>query len=275
VGGLFVRVALNDMLWLLPVPLALIGFHALGDGFTDAAVVALLAAMALPMAAGIWMRAIVRRRIFLAGALQARSPWFRLLRGGAGLAVLAFAVAVLLSLLLLVAAVRAPGPHFQLALVLNLPVLVLLWHFWTRVFANHAVPRFRAVLALRAALTVNFLLLFPALGVGSLFQSYPDFDGLTLVQAMLSEAGRQQAESSLLTGLMQIAAAKDALVWWLGQQFLPAAAESGVVQAALRTAAWTLLLATDAAVVWSYLLLCSSVLTLVHWRAWHPGTGDP
>jgi hypothetical protein len=67
---------------------------------------------------------------------------------------------------------------------------------------------------------------------------------------------------------MQLAAAKDALAWWLGQQLLP-----GAMQPGLQLAAWTVLLATNALVVWSYLMICASVLMLVHWRAWHPGTG--
>jgi hypothetical protein len=131
------------------------------------------------------------------------------------------------------------------------------------------VPRFQPVLALRLALAVNFLVLFLVLGVAAVFQSYPDFGALTLAEAMLSEAGRQQAESGLLQGLMQLAAAKDALSWWLGQQMLPGAMRPG-----LQLAAWAVLLATNALVIWSYLLVCSSVLTLLHWRSWHPGTGS-
>lgn len=264
-----VRDALNDMLWLLPVPLVLIVLSRMGARLSDAAIAGVVLALVLLMAGGIWMRAVVRRRIFLAGALQRRSRWYRWLRGGVGLALLALLVALPLAVILVVATVRPTGPHLLLGMVLNVPVLVLLHHQWVRWLSAHAEPRFTPVLALRVALAVNFLLLFLALGLAALFQSYPDLGELTLAEAMLSEAGRQVAAGDLLLGMMQLAAAKDAAVWWLGQQVLP-----GVMQPGLQFAAWVLLLATDALVVWSYLLICSSVLTLRHWRAWYPGTGS-
>jgi hypothetical protein len=265
VGGL--REVLNDMLWLLPVPFLLILASRFGSVLSDRAVVAAVLGTAVLMAAGIWLRAVVRRRIFLAGAVRGESPWYRWLRGGAGLALFALLAAVPLAAILLVAVVRPTGSYLLVGLVLNVPVLVLLRQFWARRLAAHAVPRFQPVLALRLALAVNFLLLFLALALAAVFQSYPDFGALTLTEAMLSEAGRQQAASGLLQGLMQLAAAKDALSWWLGQQMLP-----GAMQPGLQFAAWAVLLATNAMVVWSYLLVCSSVLTLLHWRAWHPGT---
>ena len=265
VGGL--REVLNDMLWLLPVPFLLILASRFGSVLSDRAVVAAVLGTALLMAAGIWLRAVVRRRIFLAGALRGESPWYRWLRGGAGLALFALLAAVPLAAILLVAVVRPTGSYLLVGLVLNVPVLVLLRQFWVRRLAAHAVPRFQPVLALRLALAVNFLLLFLALALAAVFQSYPEFGTMTLTEAMLSEAGRQQAASGLLQGLMQLAAAKDALSWWLGQQMLP-----GAMQPGLQFAAWAVLLATNAMVVWSYLLVCSSVLTLLHWRAWYPGT---
>lgn len=264
----WLRGALNDMLWLLPVPVFLLLANRFGAALPDLAVAAVVLGMALPMAAGIWLRAIVRRRILLAGALRGDSPWYWWLRGGSALAVFALFTAVPLAVILFVAAVRPSGSQLLIALVLNLPVLVLLRQFWSRWLAAHAVPRFHPVIALRAALAVNFVLLFLGLAVAAVFQSYPDLGALSLHEAMLAEAGRQQAESGLLQALMQLAAAKDALAWWLGQQLLP-----GAMQPGLQLATWTVLLATNALVVWSYLLLCAAVLVLVHWRAWHPGTG--
>ena len=266
-GGL--REALNDMLWLLPIPFLLIVAGRFGSMLSDQAVGAAVVGSAAVMTAGMWLRAVVGRRIFLAGALRGESPWYRWLRGGAGLAVISLLAAMPLAAILLIAVVRSTGPHLLIGLVVNVPVLVLLRQFWARRLAAHAVPRFQPVLALRLALVVNFLLLFLVLAVAAVFQSYPDFGALTLTEAMLSEAGRQRAESDLLQGLMQLAAAKDALSWWLGQQMLPGAMGPG-----LQLAAWTVLLATNAMVIWSYLLMCSSVLTLLHWRSWHPGTGS-
>ena len=263
------REALNDMLWLLPVPFLLILAGWFGSMLSDHAVVAAVVGAAALMTVGMWLRAVVGRRIFLAGALRGESPWYRWLRGGAGLALVSLLVAIPLAAILLVAVVRPTGPHLLIGLVLNVPVLVLLRQFWARRLAAHAVPRFQPVLALRLALAVNFLLLFLVLGVAALFQSYPDFGALTLTEAMLSEAGRQQAESGLMLGLMQLAAAKDALSWWLGQQMLP-----GAVRPGLQVAAWAVLLATNAMVIWSYLLMCSALLTLLHWRSWHPGRGS-
>ncbi len=265
-GGL--RETLNDMLWLLPAPFLLILADRFGSLLSDHGFVAAVLGTAVLMAAGIWLRAIVRRRIFLAGALRGESPWYRRLRGGAGLALGSLLAAVPLAAILLVAVIRPTGSYLLVGLVVNVPVLVLLRQFWARRLEAHAVSRFQPVLALRLALAVNFLLLFPGLALAAMFQSYPDFGALTLTEAMLSEAGRQQAESGLLQGLMQLAAAKDALSWWLGQQMLP-----GAMQPGLQLAAWAVLLATNALVVWSYLMVCASVLTLRHWRSWHPGTG--
>lgn len=267
VGGL--REALNDMFWLLPVPFLLILASRFGPMLSDLAVVAVVLGSAMLMTTGMWLRAVAGRRIFLAGALRGGSPWYRWLRGGAGLAVVSLLAALPLAAILLVALARPSGSHLLIGLVVNVPVLVLLQRFWARRLAAHAVPRFQPVLALRLALAVNFLLLFLVLTVAAVFQSYPDFGALTLTEAMLSQAGRQQAESGLLQGLMQLAAAKDALSWWLGQQMLPGAMRPG-----LQLAAWAVLLATNAMVIWSYLLMCSSVLTLLHWRSWHPGTGS-
>ncbi|MFO8151909.1 hypothetical protein [Thioalkalivibrio sp.] len=261
------RSALNDMLWLLPVPLVLVVLSRVGVLLTDGAFVGVVLGLALFMTAGIWLRSVVRRRIFLAGALRADSPWYRHLRGGALMALVALAGAIPLAAILVVATVRVDGPHLLLGMVLNVPVLVLLRGFWSRRIAGHAVPRFRPMLALRLALAVNLGLLLLALAAAALFRTYPELSGLTLVDAVLSEAGRQQAASGLLQGLMQLAAAKDAMAWWLGQQVLP-----GVIEPGLQVAGWMVLVATDGLVVWSYLLICASVLTLVHWRAWHPGS---
>lgn len=262
---------LNDLLWLLPVPLALIVFHRFALDASDAVLGVIVVVLALVMASGLWLRALVRRRLFLAGALCPKSFWHRRLRGGIGLAAAALILAVPLAVILLVSTARPSSAYFLFALVVNVPVLVALWQMGFRLLDGHAVARFHPVLALRAALRVNFVLLFGALAFAALFQSYPDFGGLTLAQAMLSEAGRQDAQSQLLSGLLQIAAAKDALAWWLGQQWLPGIPGSSLVEVVLVLGAWTLLLATDALAVWSYLVVCSAVLTLAHWREWHPG----
>ena len=264
---------LNDLLWLLPAPLGLILVHQFALDASDAVLGAIVLGLALLMVAGLWLQALVRRRLFLAGALRAESFWHRRLRGGFGLAVAALILGLPLAVILLVAAVRPSSDYFLFALVITAPVLILLWQGAYRLLSGHAVARFHAVLALRAALALNFVLLFGVLAIAALFQSYPDFGGLTLAQAVLSEVGRQDAESELLAGLLQMAAAKDALAWWLGQQLLPGMPGSNVAEAMLVLGAWVLLLATDALAAWSYLVGCSAVLTVVHWREWHPGTG--
>ncbi|TVP87909.1 MAG: hypothetical protein EA347_06870 [Thioalkalivibrio sp.] len=265
-GAPEMRMALNDMLWLLTVPVFLIVLSRVGVLLPDTAVAVLVLGLALFMTAGIWLRLVLRRRIFLAGALRAESPWYRRLRGGPLMALVALGGAIPLAAILVVAMARVDAPHLLLGMVLNVPVLVLLREFWSRRLASHAVPRFRAMLALRLALALNLGLLFLALAVAALFRTYPELSGLTLAEAMLSEAGRQEATSGLLQALMQLAAAKDAMAWWLGQQVLP-----GVIDPGLQVAGWMVLVATDLLVVWSYLLICASVLTVLHWRAWHPG----
>ncbi len=265
-GARQTRLALNDMLWLLAVPVFLIVLSRIAVQLTDTAVVVLVLGLALFMTAGIWLRLVLRRRIFLAGALRVESPWYRRLRGGPLMALLALGGAVPLAAILVVAVARVDAPHLLLGMVLNVPVLVLLREFWSRRLASHAVPRFRAMLALRLALALNLGLLFLALATAALFRTYPELAGLTLTEAMLSEAGRQEAASGLLQALMQLAAAKDAMAWWLGQQVLP-----GLIEPGLQIVGWMVLVATDVLVVWSYLMICASVLTLLHWREWHPG----
>ncbi|AHF00127.1 hypothetical protein [Thioalkalivibrio paradoxus] len=261
------RARLNDMLWLVPVPLFLFLVREWAALLPQAAVVGLIGALATLMAAGVWLRAAVRRRIFLAGALRPESVGYRWLRGGAGLALVSLAQGAVLATVLLVATVRDPG-LLPLVWILNVPVFVLLWHAAFRLVERHAVARFRAGVALRLALGVNFVLLFGVLAAAAVFQTYPDFTGLSLRDAVLFEAARQHASSALLQALLQAAAAVDAVGWWLGQQWLP-----GITQPWLQFLGWALLLATDALVVWSYLVFCSSVLALAHWRSWHPGVG--
>lgn len=260
------RAALNDMLWLLVVPLVLIVFARVGRLLPDAAFVATVLLLALFLSSVLWLRAVVRRRIFLAGAIREQSAWYHRLRGGVPMALFALFAAVPLATILLVAVVRAPGPGLLIGMILNLPLLVLLRQFWYRRLAGHAVARFRALLALRLALWVNLGVLALAFAVGALFRSYPEFSDFTLIEAMLSEAGRQEAVSGMLQVLMQIAAAKDAAGWWLGQQVLP-----GLLQPGVQVVGWLILLATDLLVIWSYLLTCAAVLAVVHWRQWHPG----
>lgn len=266
VGRSAVRALLDDMLWLLPVPV-LLGLAAVfGAALSDALVLACGVGLALLLLPGMWLRAVVRRRIFLRGAVREASRWHRWLRGGAGIAGFKLLLAVPLAALLLVAAVRPTGWHLPAAWVLNLPVFVGLWHLASRRLLPHALPRFRPILALRLAMVLNFALLFLVLAVAAVFQSYPDLGALTLSEAMLSEIGRQEARSEVLLILMQVAAAKDALVWWLGQQLLP-----GVMAPVLQFIGWAVWLAADAAMLWAYLVMCASVLSLVHWREWYPG----
>jgi len=242
---------------LLPLGV-LVGLGQVGRSFSDFALILVVTGLALIMSAGLWLHAVARRRLFLASCLVPTSRWRQRLRGGGMLWLFAFMRALPLALILSVAVQRvdAHDPLVML-LVVNIPLLVLLRHFWQQRLTGDVLIGYLPFIAGRLAMLVNLGVLLMVLIFFAFNTSYPDFAEVALRDAILHEAGRQHAESQLLLAAMQLAAAKDALSWWLGQQLLP-----GTVQPALQLIGWTLLLATDVVVIWSYLVLCSATLDL-------------
>ncbi len=260
---------LDDMLWMLLPLAALVAVAVGGSALSDTSFVLATVAMSVMMSVGIAGRAKVRRGMFLASCVVPESAWYWRLRGSFLIWLLAVLRAVPLATVLVVALARAEHPRTLSAFIVSAPLLVLLWHFWRARLRRHVQARVLQDVALRLAQAAVWAMLVIGLTFAALYATYPDLGDGSLGQAVRHEAARQDAASGLLLGLMQLAAAKDAVSWWLGQQFIHA-----IVDPAFRLTAWAIVLATDALVVWSYLVFCSSVLYLVRWRGFHPPTRD-
>lgn len=253
------RAPLFDLLWLLLPMAALLVLHVAGMHMPDAVIVVCWLLLATVVFAGLWRRARSRRRAFLNAYVAPGSPLRRWLRGGLLLAVMSLLQAMVLTVVLVVGVIRLEDGLAWRLLLLNLPLLACLHLLVRRLLAAHTSPAYLPELAWRVTLRLNFLLLFPLLALAALYASYPDLAGVRLADAVRSEAGRQAADSELLLVLMQLAAAKDALGWWLAQQLLP-----GVGEPVFRLLGWLLVFTVEGLFLWSYLLLASGTLTLVH-----------
>ncbi|HRP76539.1 MAG TPA: hypothetical protein PKZ27_13130 [Rhodocyclaceae bacterium] len=262
--GATARAVLNDMLWLLPPLAVLVAVGLAGRSMNDGAFLIVTLAIAVTIMVGLGVRSRVRRGMLLASCIETESPWHRRLRGTLLLWLLALVRAVPLALILAVALARAAHPLTLVIFVLSAPGFVLLWRFCMVRMSTHVLPRFLPDIALRIAQFVALAMLVTGLSLAALFAAYPDLSDLSLGQAIVHEVRAQDADSAVLLALMQFAAGKDVVAWWLGQQLLP-----GLVEPVFQLAAWAIVLATDVLVVWSYLVFCSSVLCLAHWRSFN------
>lgn len=256
-----------DMLRLLPLLFVLFAGGRVATHLPDAGVVAMVLVLATAMSANGALRATLERRMALRTYLLSGSPWRRRLRGGWLLWAGAWLRALPLALLLCVALARPASATWLLPVAWTMPLLVALWHgvgVCTRV---HVVAAYRPVAAWRLGGLLWLLVLLPLLTWQALGQAQVDYRGIPLSQALSQTAAAPAAASALLDVLLRVAAMKDVLVMWLGQQWLPGLPGLGGPWAQL--AAWALLLATDALVLWSYLHLCGGVWALAHWRRCH------
>lgn len=262
------RLVLNDMLWLL-LPLAVLAVVGLaGRTMGDGLFLSTTLAMALTMSVGLGVRSHVRRRMLLASCLEPESPWQRRLRGTLLRWLTAFVRSVPLAVILAVALARAEHHLMLTVFILSAPAFVLLWRSCMGWLASHVLASYVFDIALRFAQAIALVVLVAGLTTAALHAAYPDLSDRSLGQAILHQVRLQEAASGVLLALMQLAAAKDVVSWWLGQQLLP-----GLVEPVFQLAGWALVLATDVIVVWSYLVLCSSVLCMVHWRSFHQTIG--
>ncbi|MCH8544532.1 MAG: hypothetical protein LAT61_13265 [Alcanivorax sp.] len=248
---------LDSLLWLLPVMALALGLNIAGREATLPWLVTLWLLISLVMWAGLWRRGLSRRRAFLTAYLHPGSRWRWRLRGGALLALRLWLQSALLALVLLVALVRQQQDLLWWLLGASLLVLVALHSLLQRGLRPHIAPVYLPELSWRLTLALQFILLFTALAGLALFVDYPDFTDASLRQALWHEMARERAASPWLEALLQAAAAKDALVWWLSQQLLP-----GVGSPLLRAGAWLLLLAAEGLFVWSWLVLAAGAASL-------------
>lgn len=257
-AGRDMRRSVINMCWLLLPMAGLLALNIGGARLPGPGLLVVLMLLSAVMFGGMWTRALSRRRAFIAAYLRRESPWYQRWRGGVLLGAVQAGQALVLGLVLLVAAVRLEDGMAWRLLLLNLPVLVLLHALVRHLLVPHVAARFLPELAWRLTLGLNFVLLFPALAVAAAHASYPDLAEATLTQAIWHEMARQEAASAALEALMRVAAAKDALAWWLGQQLLP-----GLGGPLFQLGAWTVLLAAEGLFLWSYLILNAGMLTLV------------
>ncbi len=256
-----VRRRLTDMACLC-VPLGLLlGLNVTAQGLPTWALVLAWVLLSLMAWYGLWQRALSRRRAFLNAYFRRISWWRRWLRGGLLLAARQLMHAGLLGLVLLVAVVRLEDPLVWRILLLNVIVLVLLHALVGRLLAGHVSRRYSTELVWRVTLVLNFLLAFPALMVLALHASYPDLADTGLREAIWNETLRQDASSPILLALMQLAAAKDATGWWLGQQLLP-----GLGEPMFQISGWLIILAAEGVFLWSYLQVGAGALEFVDRR---------
>lgn len=242
----FVLIALAALLWAL---------HLYGRTLPTAALAAAWAALTTVIATGMFRRARIRRRAFLAAYLRAGSPLERRLRGGWLMAARSVTLAAGLGLVLTVALLRVDGPPVWVVLVGALPLLVLTRALLGRALAAHANERYRPELVWRVSLLGVGSLMVAMLAVLAFHQPQPDLGGVSLESAVWHLVDQERARSEPAQILLQMAAAKDALRLWLAQQLMP---EPGA--SFLQALGWLLVLAEEGLFVWSYLLLCSAVL---------------
>lgn len=250
------RSMLHDLLCLLAVLAAAWVLHLYARVLATPVLTATWLLLGAPIAAGLWVRARLRRRAFLAVHVLPGSPAQRWLRGGMVMALRALLPGALLGLALVVALARSREPAAWLLLLAAMPLLVLLRAVAWRAMAGHATPLFLPLLSWRAASLVTGAALVAAGVMLALQRSYPDFAGVGLERAVWHLVDQEQARSGVLLALLQGAAAADGLRLWLAQQLLPVPGTS-----AWQLLGWAVVLAEETLFVWSYLLLAHGVLT--------------
>lgn len=222
--------------------------------------------LALLIARGLFLRARVRRRVWLSAYFHAMSPLQLLLRGGVFMALVQAVLAAALAVALLSGLIRGTDRFIWMLLGGAAILLPLLNALIQRLCRNHASALFLPELGWRIASVVVGVLLLIGLTWYGYQQLYPDFSDVTLEQAVWHMVGLQQARSGLALTLLQMAAAGDGLRLWLAEQLLPTPGVSS-----WQALGWLILLAQKALFVWSYLLLCRG---MQRFRAVVPPAGN-
>ncbi len=249
-SGLLLNVLLTlgatALLWAL---------HLYGRTLTEPALILVWFVMTALLATGLFIRARIRRRAFLLAYLHADSAIARRWRGGVVMAVRVCLLAGLLAAVLIVALLRIETTAVWVALIAAALMLAPLHACGARALAGQANPVWLTELAWRIAIAVVGLLLMAALAALAYHQPQPELGGVRLDSAVWYFVERESARSELAGLLLELAAAKDGLKYWLGQQLLP---QPGV--SFTQAAGWAVILAEEALFVWSYLSLLSATL---------------
>lgn len=233
---------LSAGLWLL---------HLYARVLPTGAVLGACVGLAFLIARGLFLRARLRRRVWLSAYLHSGSPLQLLLRGGLLMALMQGVLATGLAVAFLSTLIRSTD-RFMFLLLSGAAVLMpLLNGLLQKLCRRHASALFLPELGWRLSSFVFGVVLIAILTWHGYQQLYPDFSDVTLEQAVWHMVGLQQARSDLLLMLLQMAAAGEGLRLWLAEQLLPT--PGATLWQAL---GWIILLAQQALFVWSYLLLC-------------------
>lgn len=247
----------DDLLWLLPLGLALLLLHQLGRLLADIGVVIAWATATLLIGLGGFLRQRIRRRAWLTAYVAPTSPLARWLRGGVVLLATRLLLAAALAVILLAGIPRLHGPDELLLMLAALPLLVLLRSSAERLFAPHISEHYLPEAAWRCALLTTFVLLCAALLAAALWRPGPDFSDATLEQAAWHLAAREDARSDLLARVLTAAGALEGVRWWLAQHALPR-----LDWPLLLWLGWALVLVKSAVLVWAWLHCCAGAMLL-------------
>jgi hypothetical protein len=246
---------LRDMLVLLALTGALWAFHYWGRTLPTAAVAAVWSALALAIAGGLFARARLRRRVFLAAYLRDGSTLARRLRGGWLMGLRSIVLGAALALVLTVALLRIELAAVWITMIAGALILPPLRALLARALSPHANPRYQPELIRRIAIPLLGLVMTAALIAVAFHRPYPDVGGANLESAVWHLVDRETARSDATLILLEVSAAKDALRLWLAQQLMPEPGESWV-----QALGWLIVLAEEVLFVWAYLALLSAAL---------------
>jgi hypothetical protein len=247
--------ALRDTLVLLALTGGVWLVHLFGRTLPTAALAAAWGLLAIVIAAGLFRRARIRRGAFLAAYLRAASPFVRLLRGGWLMAARWLLVAAALSLVLMVALIRLDDPREWIVLIASAPILVAAHRLVRRVLAKHVRADYLPELVWRITSVGVGVLMVGVLAALAFYRPYPDLGGVSLERAVWHYVNEEHARSAPAEMLLEAAAAKDALRFWLAQQLMPQPGDS-LAQAL----GWLAVLAEESLFVWSYLMFAGAAL---------------
>jgi hypothetical protein len=246
---------LSDMSLALVVAASLWVLHIFGRTLSSAVLFAIWTLLTAILTAGLFVRARARRRAFLYAWLSHSSTLAKRWRGGVLMAVRTAALSATLAAVLVIALLRVQDTGVWITLIAAALLLAPLQHYLQGRLAAQINPAWLSELARRVTIAVLGMVMMVALVMVALHRPQPELAGVGLDTAVWHFVERENARSETAALLLEIAAAKDGLKLWLGQQLLP---EPGV--SFVQAAAWAVILAEELLFVWSYLLLISATL---------------
>ncbi len=244
---LLVLVALSGSLW---------GLHLFARLLATPALLAIWLLLALLIARGLFWRHRIRRRAWLRAYIRADSAWQQRLRGGFLMALVHAATGLVLAAVLLVALTRLADTTAWRVLLGSGFLVVALRLLTERLARAHVQPDYLAEFSWRLTLWVAAVLLLAALIWLAFARPQPDFGAATLAQAVWHLADREAARSDLLRELLQLAAAKEGLQYWLAQHLVQLPVAQGFAGGLL----WLLVFAGQAVFVGAWLLVLNGTL---------------